>query len=65
MLANSSHQVVRLRITPTFPSNYEDINGDLDVIGVKTNENAFEIVMFESKGRAQAEAKIFSKSLIK
>jgi len=35
------------------------------VIGVKTNENASEIAMFESKSRAQAEAKIFSKSLIK
>ena len=34
MLANSNDQVVKLRITPTFLSKYEDINGDLDVIGV-------------------------------
>jgi hypothetical protein len=55
LLTNSGYQIVRLRFAPNFLSNYEDINGDLDVIGVKTDENTSEISIFESKGRARTD----------
>jgi len=55
MLTNNGFHPVRLRIEPALLSGHEDINGDLDVVGFKIQEDTCEIVILESKGRARTD----------
>ena len=53
MLTNNGFYPVRLRIEPALFRGHKDINGDLDVVGFKIQEDTCEIVIFESKGSAK------------